>query len=240
MKKLLLAATAAVSVAIVGPALAQTAAPAPSAKAGKAMSRADITQRVQRQFVRLDANKDGFVTQAEAQAAAGQRAQRMQQRDAKTAERAQNRAQRLDPARIFAKLDANRDGQVTRAEAEAARTAVAARKGKSTNAHAVAMGGLFERGDTNRDGSINRAEFDALHALRLQRMAARGAKQHQAFAGRMFAGADANKDGRLTLQEATAMSLQRFDKLDANRDGTITPEERQQRRQQRRAATPRG
>lgn len=241
MKKLLLAASAAVAVAGVAPALAQTAAPtkvAPASqrKAMKAINRADVSQNAQRRFARLDANKDGFVTQAEAQASTGQRAQKMQQRAVK-------RMQRRDPAAMFARLDSNRDGQVTRVEAEAARTAVASGTGgKPATARAVAVGAMFDRGDTNRDGAISRAEFDSIRAIRGQRMAAKGARlaKRAGGAGRMFAMADANQDGRVSLQEATAMSLQRFDSADSNRDGIITPDERRQQRQQRRAAKPQG
>jgi Ca2+-binding EF-hand superfamily protein len=205
------------------------------------MSRADVSQMAQRRFARLDANKDGFVTEAEAQAVAGQRSQRMQQRAAKMAQRFAKRAQQRDPAAMFARLDDNRDGQVTRAEAEAARTAVAARTdGRPVKARAVARGGMFERGDASRDGTISRAEFDSVRAMRGQRMAALGAKRAGGSAGRMFAMGDANKDGRMTLQEATAMSLQHFDSADANRDGTVTPDERRQMRQQKRAAKPQG
>ena len=42
----------------------------------------------------------------------------------------------------------------------------------------------------------------------------------------MFATADANKDGKVSLQEANAAAAAHFDKADANRDGTLTPEER--------------
>jgi len=51
----------------------------------------------------------------------------------------------------------------------------------------------------------------------------------------MFEMADANKDGRVTLQEAQAAALRHFDMADANRDGQITPEERRQARQRMRA-----
>jgi len=47
----------------------------------------------------------------------------------------------------------------------------------------------------------------------------------------MFEMADANKDGRVTLQEAQAAALRHFDMADANRDGQITQDERQQLRQ---------
>jgi hypothetical protein len=55
------------------------------------------------------------------------------------------------------------------------------------------------------------------------------------FGGHMFEMADANKDGRVTLQEAQAAALQHFDKADTNRDGRITPEERMQMHQKMRA-----
>jgi Ca2+-binding EF-hand superfamily protein len=50
----------------------------------------------------------------------------------------------------------------------------------------------------------------------------------------MFETTDANRDGRVTLQEAQAAALRHFDMMDANRDGQITREERIQRRQRMR------
>ena len=44
--------------------------------------------------------------------------------------------------------------------------------------------------------------------------------------------ADGNKDGRVSLQEATAAALQHFDRADLNHDGKLTPEERRQAHQQ--------
>ena len=38
--------------------------------------------------------------------------------------------------------------------------------------------------------------------------------------------ADANRDGRVSLAEATAGALRHFDMMDGNRDGRLTPEER--------------
>ena len=52
-----------------------------------------------------------------------------------------------------------------------------------------------------------------------------------AFGGHMFEMGDANRDGRVSLQEATGAALRHFDSADANRDGQISPEERQQMRQ---------
>ena len=148
-------------------------------------------------------------------------------------------------AEHFARLDANRDGAVTKAEADAAR---AAHRAQFTERREDRREQAFERMDGNRDGAISRAEWDAHAAQREQRVAARnrdgdgrrdgrrsaGGGMH-ALGGHMFEMADANKDGRVTLQEAQAAALRHFDMADANRDGQITPEERRQVRQRMRA-----
>jgi Ca2+-binding EF-hand superfamily protein len=56
------------------------------------------------------------------------------------------------------------------------------------------------------------------------RMHGAGMKMH----GRMFESADANHDGKVTLQEMTDAAVHHFDEADANHDGTLTPEERMQ------------
>jgi hypothetical protein len=48
--------------------------------------------------------------------------------------------------------------------------------------------------------------------------------------GQMFEMADANHDGRVSLQEATDAAVKHFDMADANHDGRITPDERKQMR----------
>jgi Ca2+-binding EF-hand superfamily protein len=54
------------------------------------------------------------------------------------------------------------------------------------------------------------------------------------FTGRLFEMADANRDGRVSLQEAQSAALRHFDTMDANRDGRVTREERLQMRQRTR------
>ena len=54
-----------------------------------------------------------------------------------------------------------------------------------------------------------------------------GLKMH----GHMFDMADANHDGKVSLQEMTDAALRHFDRADANHDGRITPEERMQMHQ---------
>jgi hypothetical protein len=64
------------------------------------------------------------------------------------------------------------------------------------------------------------------------------ASEHKGFAGNMFVAADANKDSKVSLAEAQTVALQHFDRADLNHDGKLTPQERQQARQQVKAAKP--
>ena len=50
----------------------------------------------------------------------------------------------------------------------------------------------------------------------------------------MTRAADADKDGTVTQAEFAAAALARFDQADANRDGTISVEERREARQHKR------
>lgn len=218
MKRFVLAAVGIAGIAWAVPALTQPNVSNP-AKA-QAMTRADVAQKVQRHFSRLDSDGDGFVTRAEAEAVAAHRSHMSQMRPGK----------RRDPAAMFARIDGNKDGQITRAEADAARAALAERIQRK------ATGGLFDRADSNRDGIVTRGEFEAARALGRHRMMAGGPMRMHAMAGHMFEMADADKDGRVSLQEATAMSLRHFDSADSNRDGLVTREERRQLHRQMRQA----
>ena len=166
---------------------------------------------------------------------------------------------------MFAKLDTNKDGFVTREEADAAHKAMAGgirerlATRRADGSFARDRGAMFDRLDSNKDGSISRQEFMAAQPqgrerrvivmrdgerpvegagkpgephLKMMRMhRGMGMRMH----GKMFETADANRDGRVSLQEMTNAALQHFDAADANRDGKLTPEERMQMRKQRRA-----
>ena len=162
------------------------------------------------------------------------------------AERIQTRAEvQAKVAEHFAKVDGNHDGSITKAEADAAMQAFHSKFAEhAKDRRDDRRDNAFERLDTNRDGAVSRSEWDADAAQREQKIASRdrngdgrpdeggfrhgGMRGMGGFSGRMFEMADANKDGRVTLQEAQAAALQHFDMADANHDGQITPDERRQ------------
>lgn len=188
---LLLAATAAA---------AQVAPYAPVQQRDGIQTRTEAVERARSMFARVDANRDGFITQVEAQALRGQAREMRQQRG--------QRGQRAgDPARreqAFARLDANRDNMISRDEWARAQDV----RGQRVAQRGQALGGNVNMNRQGRGG------------------------------GAMMRMADANRDQRVSLQEATTAALQRFDRVDLNRDGRITQDERQQRRQQRAAFAP--
>jgi len=153
-------------------------------------------------------------------------------------------------AQHFAKLDTNRDGALTKAEADGARQALRSQRGeRRAERREDRREDAFAQMDTDKNGAISRAEWDSASSQREQRRAAHdqdgdgrrdGRKGGHGggmggFGGHMFDMADGNRDGRVTLQEAQAAALRHFDLADVNRDGQITPDERKQMRQRMRA-----
>ncbi len=140
----------------------------------------------------------------------------------------------------FAAMDGNKDGQVTQDEIRAMH---AARRAERRDAHFAAM-------DKDSNGQISKAEFDAAHSGdqamqkrdRSARRGAMGKKGHMGAEngprgmmgdGRLFAMADANKDGSVSLSEALSARLARFDAADSDKNGILSPEERIPARQAR-------
>lgn len=130
----------------------------------------------------------------------------------------------------LATVDANRDGMMTRDEMRTARQA------KKAERRAKA----FERLDANNDGAVSRDEFANAGAAMekrgggMRRMQMMRAMRGAGGMGAMAALAD--KDGRIAIDAVVKAALARFDSADANRDGTLTPEERRAAREARRAS----
>ena len=128
---------------------------------------------------------------------------------------------------MFQRIDANKDGKITKAEAKNFADA------------------RFSKMDANKDGAITKAEAKKFHEerraehqkKRAEHQKKRGDKEgkkecdgkkgmkHAKNGGRFFKKADSNNDGKVTRAEAASMEENRFARLDANKDGVITQAE---------------
>ena len=145
----------------------------------------------------------------------------------------------------FARMDVDKDGKLTPADRAAA--------------HKARADARFAGLDADKNGQVSRAEFDAAGEKRMGRRGGpeggpgegrghgkmgpggkhhgmHGDKGNRHGPGGMMAGIDANKDSTITLEESRTAALARFDKQDANRDGTVTPAERKASHEAMRAA----
>jgi len=189
---------------IVGAALASVLAVTGHAYAmpghGVPKTRAELQAKIAEQFKKADANNDGAVTKAEADAG----------REAMKAKFAERRDERRSEQ--FAKLDTDKNGQLSKEEFNAPR----------------------ERGH-GKDGEQAGRGHDGHGGKHWGHGGQRGHHGGMAMRGQWFERADANKDGKVTLAEASAGPLEMFDKADANKDGTMSPDEHQAMRDSMRA-----
>ena len=130
--------------------------------------------------------------------------------------------------RVFESMDADKNGQVSRQEWDSHHAGMKA-KWKERRETASADG--KDRGAWMKGGRDGRKGHRMMH---------RGG--HDGFGGfgggfgaKWIESADANKDGRVTLAEAKAKPLARFDAAETNKDGTLSPEERKAAREAMRA-----
>ncbi len=143
--------------------------------------------------------------------------------------------------RMFARLDANNDGRFTPDEARA--------MGEQRRAQRAER--MFDRLDLDRNGSITREEMSQARAQHRARRGERHAEhgprpggpgmgghrgpRHGGPGGPGMRGARLfGEQGFATGAQFRERALARFDRADANRDGTLTAAERQQARQHRR------
>jgi len=127
--------------------------------------------------------------------------------------------QRAD--QMFDRLDANHDGKIDQAD------------------RAIRQKARFDGLDTDHNGQLSYAEFTAARDARNGRgdgkrgdRAGRRGDHRMAMGGfhgrggfRTMRMADADKDGAITKAEFETSALQRFDRMDGNHDGTVTPDE---------------
>ena len=107
----------------------------------------------------------------------------------------------------FRKLDADKNGQVTRAEVEQSERAKA-------EAGAVARNRTqFGELDINKNGQLSRSEFAKLTPPTI------------VSADPVLARMDGNRDQQISLIEYRAATVANFDRLDTDRNGVVTPVE---------------
>ena len=123
-------------------------------------------------------------------------------------------------AEMFGRMDVNADGLLSEADREAARRQA------------------FDSLDADKDGAISFAEFEAQRGPDERGFARRGMRGLGS--GEMAGVADADGDGVVSQAEFASAALARFDSADANRDGTISLEERRESRHQMRHDKRRG
>jgi len=127
--------------------------------------------------------------------------------------------------RRFARLDLDNDGRAT---SEEARQAHAQRRDERA-------GRAFERLDLDRDGSISRAEFEQGRErrgeLRAERGPRPGLRRHRRGGPGMRGERMFGEHGFVTRDQLRERALARFDRLDLDRDGTLTAAERRQARE---------
>ena len=88
----------------------------------------------------------------------------------------------------------------------------------------VAIKKQFAAMDANHDGAVTREEFERFRA---HQPPATGLAALTYVSSTWFGHVDADRDGRVTYAEASARPLRLFDLADVNRDGTVSPAERE-------------
>lgn len=115
----------------------------------------------------------------------------------------------------FAKIDSNGDGGLTSAELQTIEAQVIASQ-KAQLAGAVQR--AFAKLDTNKDGRLSIEEYGAA----APKMDVKPADN----AAELVRLLDTDKNGKISAEEFKRRTLAGFDKLDTNKDGTVTVAER--------------
>lgn len=210
----------AVALVVGGAACAQS--PAQPSERDRTETRAEAQARAEAMFTRLDVNKDGKLDRADREA------RRQQMREA-----------------MFDRLDSNKDGSISKAEFMADRRPEGDRPEGGRPEGDMAppppgaegampppppggpeMGGPEmagpDMGGPDMDRPGDRPERHGRHG-------------RPGMKGPMMGFHNADGDRSVTQAEFVAAALQRFDRMDANKDGKVTPEERRAAHEKMRA-----
>lgn len=105
----------------------------------------------------------------------------------------------------FRKMDANKDGQVTREEVEDFQRLTAVAESQARNRQ------LFTQLDADRNGQLSSAEFAKV-----------AAPAPPVNGEPVVAQLDLNRDGKVSLVEYRTAKLASFDRIDSDKDGVVT------------------
>jgi Ca2+-binding EF-hand superfamily protein len=108
----------------------------------------------------------------------------------------------------FRKMDADKNGQLTRTEIEQFQKLTAIAEAQARNR------ALFAQLDADKNGQLSQAEFGRVNA-----------PVPTANAQPMIARMDGNRDSQINLIEHRTATLVNFDRLDVDKDGIVTPTE---------------
>lgn len=177
------------------------------------LTKEDYDAQTRARFARWDENGDGVVDKAEVEKRITSRMERRMQR----------RGGGGGGMRMLRRFDEDRDGTVTKAEIETYVTR------------------MFTRMDLDGDGRITDADLppmmrglDIIKGERphfaMHHGGHHGRRAHGRRGGmpmlRHMLGADANKDGEITIEEAQALAAKRVGRFDRNGDGNIDQSDR--------------
>lgn len=214
------------------------------------IARLEAGPRLRQAFGQIDANGDGFVTVPELQRAMNRQTNSTTSRKPQSSERLKRFDKNGDgklskkeaPSfmkKAFDRLDADNDGFVTSREFASVMKEESTSKpsGPALTPQAAAY---FSRLDRNRDGELAKSEIPDQLRQRLTRLDnnydgtiskeefAKGmelARRNRGPTGpsprELFNRQDGDADGRLTRDEAQGAFKEKFDELDANKDGKL-------------------
>jgi Ca2+-binding EF-hand superfamily protein len=114
----------------------------------------------------------------------------------------------------FASVDTNHDGKLSKDELQAQQQRDMEQARKVVAAQVQAQ---FRKLDTNKDGQLTMQEF----------MAAAPAVRTAETPDQLLQKFDSNGDGRISPDEFRAPEIAKFNRVDTNRDGIVTPAELQ-------------